>query len=491
MLGKQISCVHGDREQGKGPTQDKWARHFRGNRVSCLGAYLICPAANNRNRLDLRGRPSGSHPLFGSSVGQDKLGFVFDAVAFLPFRLHCKITTSHGYRPQEQRPQRPARIAAISAAISLLWGHGGTALLVALQVFYTSSKRSNSSSSSSYSRSFACPTPDETRVLGLTFTSSCRSLFRQALYNGNCRILSSLSAMFTLPKQPTFPYTCACELKARVSKAVELVLGDGRDEEDARRWNSARTKSDESEEDEDEDGPSLMSEDERKDMRRKIREVLDTNLNVEEETDPVQRRIKMQKLLADYPLVVEEEDPNWPEDADGRGFNLDQFFNKITIKNVRNDDDDHNYESDKEVVWQDDNYILPIKDITAREWEDTVFKDFNPLKASSLPPRPRENEKARNELERAVEMFWESGLPSPRCVAIDACVEHDLVDALQVSIYPEILFTKAGKILHRDKVVRSADEWSKIMAFFYYKAVRPTCLDKTAGKNQEKIPSLS
>ncbi|URE02228.1 hypothetical protein MUK42_24905 [Musa troglodytarum] len=448
MLGKQISCVHGDREQGKGPTQDKWARHFRGNRVSCLGAYLICPAANNRNRLDLRGRPSGSHPLFGSSVGQDKLGFVFDAVAFLPFRLHCKITTSHGYRPQEQRPQRPARIAAISAAISLLWGHGGTALLVALQVFYTSSKRSNSSSSSSYSRSFACPTPDETRVLGLTFTSSCRSLFRQALYN--------------------------------VSKAVELVLGDGRDEEDARRWNSARTKSDESEEDEDEDGPSLMSEDERKDMRRKIREVLDTNLNVEEETDPVQRRIKMQKLLADYPLVVEEEDPNWPEDADGRGFNLDQFFNKITIKNVRNDDDDHNYESDKEVVWQDDNYILPIKDITAREWEDTVFKDFNPL-----------NEKARNELERAVEMFWESGLPSPRCVAIDACVEHDLVDALQVSIYPEILFTKAGKILHRDKVVRSADEWSKIMAFFYYKAVRPTCLDKTAGKNQEKIPSLS
>lgn len=185
--------------------------------------------------------------------------------------------------------------------------------------------------------------------------------------------------MITLPKQPTFPYTCACKLKARASKAVELVLGDGRDEEDARRWNSAKTESDESDVDEDEDGPSLMSEDERKEMRRKIREVLDTNLNVEEETDPVQRRIKMQKLLADYPLVVEEEDPNWPEDADGRGFNLDQFFNKITIKNVRNDDDDYNYDSEKEVVWQDDNYIRPIKDITAREWEDTVFKDFNPL----------------------------------------------------------------------------------------------------------------
>lgn len=39
-------------------------------------------------------------------------------------------------------------------------------------------------------------------------------------------------------------------------------------------------------------------------------------------------------------------------------------------------------------------------------------------------------------------------------------------------------------------VVRNADEWSKMMAFFYYKAVRPTCLDKAAGVNKEKIPSL-
>lgn len=40
-------------------------------------------------------------------------------------------------------------------------------------------------------------------------------------------------------------------------------------------------------------------------------------------------------------------------------------------------------------------------------------------------------------------------------------------------------------------VVRSADEWSKMMAFFYYKSVRPSCLSKTDGQNQEKIPSLS
>ncbi|XP_008788276.2 thioredoxin-like fold domain-containing protein MRL7L homolog, chloroplastic isoform X1 [Phoenix dactylifera] len=278
---------------------------------------------------------------------------------------------------------------------------------------------------------------------------------------------------------PTSP-----KLKVRASKAIEVVLGDGKDDED--------TDSDEEEKNHgSDDGPSLMTEEERKEMRRKIREVLDNAPDAEEETDPVQRKIKMQKLLADYPLVVEEDDPDWPEDADGWGFNFDQFFDKITIKNVRKDDDE-DYDSDKEIVWQDDNYIRPIHDITARQWEDTVFKDFNPLiiLVHHRYKKPEENERARSELERAVQMFWESGLPSPRCAAVDACVEHDLVDALQVSGFPEILFTHAGKILHRDKVVRTADEWSKIMAFFFYKAGRPSFLDKSVGQSCEKIPSL-
>jgi len=34
---------------------------------------------------------------------------------------------------------------------------------------------------------------------------------------------------------------------------------------------------------------------------------------------------------------------------------------------------------------------------------------------------------------------------------VDAVIEKELVSALQVSVFPEILFTKAGKILHRDK----------------------------------------
>lgn len=38
-----------------------------------------------------------------------------------------------------------------------------------------------------------------------------------------------------------------------------------------------------------------------------------------------------------------------------------------------------------------------------------------------------------------------------QCVAIDAVVETDLVSALKVSVFPEIIFTKAGKILYREK----------------------------------------
>ncbi|KAL7166643.1 hypothetical protein ACSBR2_037330 [Camellia fascicularis] len=164
------------------------------------------------------------------------------------------------------------------------------------------------------------------------------------------------------------------------------------------------------------DDPLLMDEEERQEWRRKIREVIDMNPDVEEEVDPVERRKKMQKLLADYPLVVEEDDPDWPEDSDGWGFSLGQFFDKIAIKNVKKDDDDENYDSENELVWQDDNYILPIKDITTRKWEETVFKDFSPLivLVHNRYRRPLENERMWDELEKAVNIIWSCLLPSPR-----------------------------------------------------------------------------
>lgn len=161
---------------------------------------------------------------------------------------------------------------------------------------------------------------------------------------------------------------------SKASKLEELLkFGNGGEDE-----------GDESESEADSDGGHKrddyfhMNEDERREWRRKIRDVIKMSPDVKEEVDPVERRQKMQKLLADYPLVVEEEDPDWPEDADGRGFNLDQFFNKISIKNVKKDDDE-NDDSDNELVWQDDDYIRPVKDLITAEWEETVFKDISPL----------------------------------------------------------------------------------------------------------------
>lgn len=125
-----------------------------------------------------------------------------------------------------------------------------------------------------------------------------------------------------------------------------------------------------------------MSLEERQEWRNKIRQVMDMKPNIQEELDPVEKKEKLEKLLTDYPLVVEEDDPDWPEDADGWGFSLGQFFDKITIKNnkkANDDDDDNNDDDDNEIEWRDDNYIRPIKDIKTAEWEETVFKDISPL----------------------------------------------------------------------------------------------------------------
>ncbi|KAG2299106.1 hypothetical protein Bca52824_035578 [Brassica carinata] len=104
--------------------------------------------------------------------------------------------------------------------------------------------------------------------------------------------------------------------------------------------------------------------------------------------------------------------------------------------------------------------------------------------------RPKENEKFMEELDKAIQVIWNCGLPSPRCVAVDAVVETDLVSALQVTVFPEIIFTKAGKILYREKGIRTADELSKIMAFFYYGAAKPPCLNGV-DYSRGQIPSVN
>ncbi|KAK6138622.1 hypothetical protein DH2020_027647 [Rehmannia glutinosa] len=273
--------------------------------------------------------------------------------------------------------------------------------------------------------------------------------------------------------------------RINVSKIEELLrLGDGNEEEEEEEESSG-SKGKGGNED-----SFVMDAEERKEWRQKIREVMSRIPDVEEEIDLVEKRKKMQKLLAEYPLVVEEDDPDWPEDADGWGFSLGQFFNKISIKNVKKDDDE-NYDSENEIIWQDDDYIRPIKDITTVEWEEAIFKDISPLVVlvHNRYKRPKENEKVRDELEKAVHIIWNCRLPSPRCVALDANTELDLVSALQVSVFPELIFTKAGKILYREKAIRTADELSKIMAFYYYGAAKPPCLSGIENM-EEVIPTV-
>ena len=161
------------------------------------------------------------------------------------------------------------------------------------------------------------------------------------------------------------------------SKAVQLVLG-GRARDDA-----GDTYSESSDDEGGEDGEVRMTDEERWTLRRKIREMMDRVPETAELTDPEERRAKMRELLTKYELVVEEEDPDWPEDAeDGMGFSLGQFFDKITIKAEKKDDaeeEDTGYQSDKEIVWEDDNYIKPIRDVKTQDWDASVFTDFGPM----------------------------------------------------------------------------------------------------------------
>ncbi|KAJ0093755.1 hypothetical protein Patl1_26984 [Pistacia atlantica] len=71
---------------------------------------------------------------------------------------------------------------------------------------------------------------------------------------------------------------------------------------------------------------------ERLEGRRKIREVIGRCPRVKEQIEPLERKKKLEKLRQiTYPLLVEENDPDLPEDADGRDFSLGQFFDKITM----------------------------------------------------------------------------------------------------------------------------------------------------------------
>jgi hypothetical protein len=88
----------------------------------------------------------------------------------------------------------------------------------------------------------------------------------------------------------------------------------------------------------------------------------------------------------DYPLWMEEDDPNWPEDdpnGEGVGFPVDSFF-QPKIVNVPNEDgsvdtDSDEDEEDTDVNWEAEQYQWVVREISSGEWDTVAIEDSTPL----------------------------------------------------------------------------------------------------------------
>ncbi|ESQ54387.1 hypothetical protein EUTSA_v10025681mg [Eutrema salsugineum] len=173
-------------------------------------------------------------------------------------------------------------------------------------------------------------------------------------------------------------------------------------------------------------------------------------------------------------MVVEEEDPDWPVDTDvGWGIKASEYFDTHPIKNVVGEDG-------AEIDWEgeiDDNWV---KEINCLEWESFAFHP-SPLVVLVFEryKRASDNWKTLKELEKAIKVYWDAKdrLP-PRAVKIDLNIETDLAYALKAKECPQILFLRGNRILYREKDYRTADELVQMIAHFYYKAKRPSWIDK-------------
>ncbi|XAR54343.1 hypothetical protein NMG60_11029423 [Bertholletia excelsa] len=169
-------------------------------------------------------------------------------------------------------------------------------------------------------------------------------------------------------------------------------------------------------------------------------------------------------------MVVEEESPNWPLDADvGWGIRASEYFEQHPIKNVIGEDG-------TEIDWEgeiDDNWV---KEINCLEWESFAFHP-SPLIVLVFERynRASDNWKVLKELEKAIKVYWSAKdrLP-PRAVKLDMNIETDLAYALKVRECPQILFLRGNQILYREKEIRTSDELVQMIAHFYYKAKKPS-----------------
>ncbi|KAG9446959.1 hypothetical protein H6P81_013087 [Aristolochia fimbriata] len=173
--------------------------------------------------------------------------------------------------------------------------------------------------------------------------------------------------------------------------------------------------------------------------------------------------------------VVEEDDPDWPLDADvGWGIRASDYFEKHSIKNVVEDGVEIDWEGELNDSW--------VKEINCLEWESFAFHP-SPLIVLVFErySRAKDNWKILKELEKAIKVYWKAKdrLP-PRTVKIDINIERDLAYALKVKECPQLLFLRGNRILYREKEIRTADELVQMMAHFYYNAKKPSWIDAAA-----------
>ncbi|KAF5202018.1 Thioredoxin-like fold domain-containing protein mrl7 protein [Thalictrum thalictroides] len=209
-------------------------------------------------------------------------------------------------------------------------------------------------------------------------------------------------------------------------------------------------------------------------IRQQSSEVLEDKEKVLKDKDDIDE--KENDGVRKKKVVVEEDDPNWPLDADiGWGIRASEYFDKHSIKNVVGDDG-------VEIDWEgevDDNYV---KEINCLEWESFAFHP-SPLIVLVFERynRANDNWKFLKELEKAIQVYWNAKdrLP-PRTVKIDINIERDLAYALKVRECPQLLFLRGNKILYCEKEIRSKDELVQMIAHFYYNAKKPSWIDDAA-----------
>lgn len=203
-------------------------------------------------------------------------------------------------------------------------------------------------------------------------------------------------------------------------------------------------------------------------MKERPENEVDSDSSSDEDEDNEVGRSRRNKM------VVEEDDPDWPLDADvGWGIRASEYFEQHPIKNVVGDDG-------LEIDWEGEMDDSWVKEINCLEWESFAFHP-SPLIVLVFERynRATQNWKTLKELEKAIQVYWNAKdrLP-PRAVKLDINIERDMAYALKVRECPQILFLRGNRIVYREKEFRNADELVQMIAYFYYNAKKPSWIDE-------------